>query len=111
MSDRFQTNPPDDLLSKLVRSHPPLPPWLGRRLLRADEEVTWVRGPRRSPEWERYVTHPALVLPGLLLAAVCLWTGRLEAGSWSELSSLLAVAAGVLVLGPIIVLGISAGYF
>jgi hypothetical protein len=111
MSDRLQINPPDDLLPKIVLSHPALPPWLARRLLRADEEVTWVRGPRWGPWWERYVTHPALMLPGLLLAAVCLWAGRREAGSWSELSPLLAVAAGVLVLGPLFVLGIAAGYF
>jgi hypothetical protein len=111
MSDNVQTNPFGDPLANILRPYPALPAWLARRLLRADERVTWVRGPRLTPWWERYVTHPALFLVALALGAVCLETGRLRAGSWSELPALPILAAAGIVIGSIFVLGISAGYF
>src|SRR5438093_253744 len=53
----------------------PLPDWLQRRLLREGEEVTSVRGPRWSPSWERYVTHPVLFLGGLAAGVLILVAG------------------------------------
>jgi hypothetical protein len=109
--DHFQANPFDDPLPQVLRACPPLPVWLERRLLGEDEQITWVRGPRLNPSWERYATHPALFLFALVLGAAWVAAGRLAAGSWSDMSPLLFLVAGVLVVGSIFVLGISAGYF
>jgi hypothetical protein len=111
MSDFFQSNPIDGPPPKTFCLYPELPAWLARRLLRADEQITWVRGPWWNPWWERYVTHPALFLLALALGAACLWAGRLSAQSWSKMPPLPAVAAAAIVLGAIFVIGISAGYF
>src|SRR6266571_9210112 len=111
MSAGFETDPFANPMARVLRLYPPLPAWLARHLLRAGEHVTWVRGPRWNPWWERYVTHPALFLFALALGTACLGAGRLDAGSWSEIEPLLALAAGGIVLGSILVLGISAGYF
>ncbi len=119
MSDHFQTEPfnsrPADSfdarLSIDISNHRALPPWLARLLLRADEEITWVRGPRWNPWWERYVTHPVLVFYALGMGVVLLAAGRLHAGSWSEVPPLLALAAPAIVLVSLFVVGICAGYF
>jgi hypothetical protein len=80
-------------------------------LLRAGEQVAWVRGPGLNPPWERYVTHPALFLFALALGAVCAAAGWLSAGWQPGALPLSLLAAGGLVVGSIIVLGLSAGYF
>jgi hypothetical protein len=88
---------------------PSLPVWLSRRLLRAGETVTWVRGPRYNPSWERYITHPALLLvpalPGVVVMGIAAQVGGAPAA--------LAVAAVTfaLVLPLLFVVGFSAGYF
>jgi hypothetical protein len=115
MSDE-QTQP--DLLSAslpdITRPHPALPDWVARRLLGADERITWVCGPRFNPHWERYVTHPALFVGALAVGAVLLGAGRLCSESWRVMPPLAVaavVAAPILVLASVFVLGISAAYF
>src|SRR5437868_5836762 len=98
MSDRSQQDVFDARDPDRFRLFPPLPPWLARRLLRPDERVTWVRGPRFNPWWERYVTHPALFLLALALGAACLGAARLIAGSWAAVPAPPALIAGGLVL-------------
>src|SRR5437763_1009219 len=106
-TDPFDTPPPPPVL----RRPPALPAWLARRLLRPNEEITWVRGPRFNPEWERYVTHPALILVALAVAAVCVVAGRLSVSSWSELHPVPGLAAIGIVFGAIAVLAFFNGYF
>ena len=79
MPDPFEIDSFADQMARVLRLYPPLPAWLERRLLRANERVTWVRGPRWNPWWERYVTHPAMFVVALALGAVCLGAGRLGA--------------------------------
>jgi hypothetical protein len=115
MSEQFQSKPfdatPADLTLPDISLPPPvLPSWLERRFP-MHEQITWVRGPRSNPSWERYVTHPVLFVVALALAAVCLGAGWLIGGSWSAMPVLVAVAAGVIVVGSIFVLAIFAGYF
>jgi hypothetical protein len=110
MSDEFQTariDPPP----AISLPYRPLPPWLARRLLRPEEQVTWVRSPRWNPSWERYATHPALFLVALAVAAACVGIARLCAGSWSELHPAPAVVAVSLVFGSVYVLAIANAYF
>ena len=108
MSDRFQ---PDTLAqpSAVAGQCPPLPRWLAGRLLRGDERITWVVGPRFNPEWERYVTHPVLFLAALTVGAAFVWAGWLMAGAEGAVAA--ALAGGAVVLGSIFVLGFSSGYF
>jgi hypothetical protein len=108
MSERFPTDP---LVAPLpdIRLHAPLPPWLERRLLGPREHITWVRGPRFNSSWERYVTHPALFLFALALAAGLLIVG-LSWGAPGDFELLFAGAIAI-VYGTIIALGIFAGYF
>jgi hypothetical protein len=81
-------------------------------LLRPEETITWVAGPRRNPSWERYITHPGLFLLALLLGAAGIFAGRLITGSWSGTPkvALYSTAAG-LVYVTILVLGLSNAYF
>jgi hypothetical protein len=109
--DRFQIDSFNGGVRDIAWHYPPLPPWLERRLLRANEKVTWVRGPRWQPWWERYVTHPGLFLVAAGLGAGCVGIGRLLAGSWSQMPDLPAAAAGFIMLASILVLALSAGYF
>jgi len=119
-TDKFDTEPelPDvpDVsrrypLRQEFPEQPPLPWWIADRLLQPNETVTWVRGPKFNPSWERYITHPALFLIALAFAAVCLLTGRLMGGSWADMPIPLFLLPPALVLGSIFVLGISNGYF
>jgi hypothetical protein len=114
MSDRFPTDPAGPYKAPapdLFRQHPPLPPWLARRLLRPDEEVTWVRGPRFNPFWERYVTHFGLFLAALAVAGACVALGRLSADSWAAMPVAPVLVAIGLVFGTIYVLAIANAYF
>ncbi len=111
MSDRFQTDAFDARPPTLVGRSSPLPSWLARRLLRNDEQVAWVRGPRFNPSWERYVTHISLFLAALGFGVVLTATGWLFAEMWPPMVlPAVLVAAGV-VLGSIILLGLCCGYF
>src|SRR5262245_55265228 len=105
-ADEFDAQPPDVAVPPLA-----LPGWLADRLLRADEKVTWVYGPRWNPPWERYVTHPALFLVALALAAGCLAAGWRISDTQRTVLPLAAFAAGAIVLGSIFVLGLASGYF
>jgi hypothetical protein len=111
MSDRFQPDLSGAQMPDLSRSYTPLPGWLADRLLGEGEQITWVRGPRWTPAYEGYLTHPALFLAALALAAVFVGAGLLSAGGWSAISPLPVLAAGGIVLGSIFVLGICSGYF
>ncbi len=117
MSDRFHTDafdarPPD------LHEHPdvarpltPLPSWLARRLLREDEQVAWVRGPRFNPSWERYVTHPLLFFAALAVGAFCVAVASLLDEFWPAVMLPTFLFAGALVLASIMVLGLCCGYF
>jgi hypothetical protein len=89
----------------------PLPSWLARRRLRPGEVVTWVRGPRFSPRWERFVTHPGLFVVALLLALACVGVARALAGSWAQMPLAPPLVAVGLLVGSIYVLAISNAYF
>jgi len=89
----------------------PVPAWLARRLLRQGEQILWVRGPRRNPSFEPYLTHPALLLAALAVGAACLGAAWLTAGSWAQMPVWPALTAGGLVLGAVYVLGIGNAYF
>src|SRR5262249_19531082 len=110
MSDRFQTEPFTAPALTISHKHPPLPGWLASRLFGPDEQIVWVRGPWFTPSWERYATHPSLLLPALLFAWALLMAARLIAGGWGPLLPVVLVAGGTVVL-TLFVLGISAGYF
>ncbi len=111
MHDRSEIDAFDAHAPEISMPFPQLPAWLGRRLLQANEEITWVCGPRFNPSWERCVTHPALFIFALALGAACLGAGWLldEAG-FDALMPAALIAAGI-VLASIFVLGICSGYF
>jgi hypothetical protein len=111
MADPFQNDAFDEPPPDISWDAPPLPRWLARRLLRPDEHISWVRGPRRNPFWEPYVTHPLLFLVALALAVGCVWAGRVMVKTWSEIPPALVVTAGGLVLGSIYVLAIANAFF
>lgn len=111
MAERLQNDVPSFRAPDLIEPFQHLPGWLADRLLRPEEKVTWVRGPLFNPWWERYVTHPALLLVAMVLSAICLAVVRLIG---RELTDFYVVAVGcflLLVIPTIIVLGISNGYF
>jgi hypothetical protein len=111
MYDRFYTDPydPEDL--EVAEPFTPLPAWLADRLLQPGETITWVRGPRLNPPWERYVTHPALLLAALALGAAAVAAGWEAPGADAETRGALVVAAAGIVLASVFVLGFSSGYF
>lgn len=113
MSERFQTDVSDFRAPILVKLFRPLPGWLADRLLKAGEKVTWVRGPRFNPAWERYVTHPALALflLGLVLGTAIVALGCLHLDSRPDIAVYMTVAFCLVVVPSIIVLGIANGYF
>jgi hypothetical protein len=111
MSERFPTDLPDFRVPDLIEIFRPLPNWLAQRLLRSNEKVTWVRGPWFNPSWERYITHPALILFVLAPGALCLafgWLNQVDPGVLVFGAFFYFVAFGV---PTIIVLGIANGYF
>ncbi len=108
MSDRY----PNDTFARpadVAGQCPPLPPWLADRLLKGDEQVTWVVGPRINPDWERYVAHPLLFVAALAIGIACATVGGLARGTEG------AVVGGLIgwavVLASIFVLGFASGYF
>ncbi len=111
MSERFLNDVPHFRAPDLIEPFQYLPGWLADRLLRPEEKVTWVRGPWFHPPWERYVTHPALMLVALALSGLCAGLVRLFS---KDLIDLYAAAFGcfiLLIIPTIIVLGIANGYF
>jgi hypothetical protein len=111
MSDRFQKDLPDFRLPDLIEPFQYLPGWLADRLLRPDEKVTWVRGPRFSPACERYITHPALFFFAVASGAVIVGVGRLAGGGTPEPFVIAFLIAGFLVISSVIVLGLTNGHF
>ena len=109
--DRRRDYPDDDRPRPPSRRHPPLPPWLARRLLQPDEQVTWVAGPRFNPSWEKYVTHPLLFVAALALGAVCVAAGWLLNAASPGMLVAGGLAAFSLFVGSIIILGVFCGYF
>jgi len=104
MSDRY-----DVRAREVSGDFLPLPEWLSRRLLRRDEVVTWVRGPRSNPPVERYITHPLLFVFALLVGAVGIVLGRAVFGVWMHPFTF--GAAAVLFFGSVFVLAISNAHF
>jgi len=115
MSDQFRSEPFESRLAKISLRNPLLPAWLARRLLAPGEEITYVRGPRRSPGWERYVTHPVLALAAVGVGIVWFWIARgiesLTENPESGLATLAVFAAVGLVLATVFVLGLASGHF
>jgi hypothetical protein len=105
---------PDDTnnlrLPDVADEFPPLPWWLQRRLLRPDEKVTWILGPRLNPGWERFVTHPLLFVFALGFAVLVVALGLLITGFKT-----LPIAAGLIglfiVFGSVFLLALSNAYF
>jgi hypothetical protein len=114
MSDRSPTEAFSSQLPQPVPDppglFPPLPPWLADRLLRPDETITWVYGPRFNPSWERYVTHPALFVLALAFGVFSVLASTLIAGG-SEVPVLVGLAAAGLLLAVVFVLALASGYF
>lgn len=111
MPERFPTDVPDFRVPALIELFHPLPSWLADRLLRPDEQVTWVRGPWFNPSWERYVTHPALILFVLVPGAIGLGLGWLNQVDSPRLFFGAFSYFVVLCVPMIIVLGVANGYF
>jgi hypothetical protein len=111
MSDRYRDDDDRDERRDIDERHPPLPSWLATRLLRPDEQLTWVCGPRHSPPLERYITHPGLFLVALGLIVLCVAMGRMLAGSWRDFPVVCVVLSGALFLGSIILLALANAYF
>jgi hypothetical protein len=111
MSERFQKDVPAFQAMDVVELFQPLPGWLADRLLKPDEKVTWVRGPRFNPSWECYVTHPALLLLALAFGAASVGLAWLVFGGTPTILAVVGMAAGLVVIATIIVLGIANGYF
>jgi hypothetical protein len=108
MSERFQTDTfaqPAEVAGQC----PPLPPWLAGRLLKGDEQITWVVGPWFNPDWERYVTHPLLFLAALAVGMAVVAVGGVTGGT--EGAVVAALAGGAVVLASVFVLGFANGYF
>jgi hypothetical protein len=111
MSDRSRYDPADDSPPDGPRDFPPLPAWIANRLLRPNEKVAWVRGPRLNPTWERYVTDPRMLLVVVAVGAVGVGLAALNT-DW--LPEALPISIGVAVGGVLLsiaVLGFFAGYF
>jgi hypothetical protein len=109
--ERFPNDFRNPAWPEVTWPYPPLPSWLAARLLRSGEKVTWVRGPRLNPPWERHVTHPVLLFYALCLGAAFWGLGRLLARPGAGMPLVPGLAAGGLVLGAIFVLGFASGYF
>lgn len=114
MSERFQTDLPDLRVADYVGLFQPLPGWLAERLLKPDEKVAWVRGPWFNPFWERYLTHPALLLVSVALSVLgvgLVWLTRERQADPADLI-ITSVGSFLLIIVPtIIVLGLANGYF
>ncbi len=112
MIDPLEANPFKLPSAAPLGTYRPLPSWLARRLLRRDEQVTWVRGPRWNPGLERYITHPGLFLFALALAALCLGAGWLHAAAnrtrFPEAAILVAAAV---FFGAVLILAYANAYF
>jgi hypothetical protein len=111
MSDRSRTEGFDPRAPQFRGQCPPLPWWIADRLLRPDEKVDWVYGPKANPPWERYVTHPALFLAALVLGALCFGAGLLVSVKTSEIPMIPCMAAVLVVIGSVFVLAFSNAYF
>jgi hypothetical protein len=105
----FQSEPPGAEPPPILSTTSPLPSWVARKILRPHETVSWVRGPRLNPNWERYATHPALILFPLLLGFVALCAAVQTTGSAGVFPAIIFTVA--ISLPFIFVMGISAGYF
>ena len=97
MPDPVQTDVFGEPIPNVVGRHPPVPAWIAARHLRDHEEVTWVVGPRFNPSWERYVTHPMLLLGAVIVSVVLIAAGWLMTELWEFL---LLAAVLVAVAGP-----------
>jgi hypothetical protein len=111
MADEFQAHPTQGRSFKLEVDQLPLPAWLARRLLRSGEHITFARGPKQSPWWERYVTHPAFLLLGVVL---CVFWG-LALGpiddSWIALKNSAPFVMLMIMVANLLALGIACGHF
>jgi hypothetical protein len=105
----FQGIPAELSSPPIVSASAPFPDWISRRLLRPGETVTWVRGPRHSPSWERYITHPALILVPVVPGVLVMVVAAQAAGAGAAMAVCAITFACALPF--LFVLGFSAGYF
>jgi hypothetical protein len=114
MSERIQQGVPDLRLPHFIEQLKPLPSWLADRLLRPDEKVAWVRGPRFNPSWERYATNPVLIFVAPLVGVIFLSLVWSYFKRQSELAPLTVLVPGgffVFFLPTLFIVGIASGYF
>jgi hypothetical protein len=109
--DRDDSRRDDPPRREAARKGPPLPAFLARRLLRKGEEVASVRGPRSSPVWEPYLTHPAAVAVGFAAAVVIFLVGGLAVDWDGQLMAAPGIAAVVVAGGGLALVAVAAGYF
>lgn len=110
-TERFDAEPRQAGAAHTAHQYPPLPAFLARRLLRDDEQVTFVRGPWFAPWWERHVTHISFILVAGLLAVAVIAAGIQYAGSLKEMPILPGVIALGLIFGSIGVTAFFCGLF
>jgi hypothetical protein len=111
MSGRFQDSDSDFRTPRIVEPSQTLPGWLADRLLQPNEKVEWVRGPRFTPSWERYITHPGLFFAAAALAACCVGAAVSYAKGQNEVILPVIALSGAIVIVAILVLAYSSGYF
>jgi len=111
MSDQIHPKPADGKPLNLRVHYLPLPAWIARSLLRPGEAITFVRGPRGNPTWERYATHPALFFVAVVIGAGWCIVTRSLVDPESGMQFVALVAAGSLTLLSVFVLGIASGHF
>lgn len=110
-TERFDGYDRDDGDREVGSKGPPLPGHLARRLLRSDEEVVSVNGPRWSPSWEPFLTHPLVVLVGIALAVGAVALGGMVLG-WDNLAmGGVGVFALLSSFGSLILVAFMAGWF
>jgi hypothetical protein len=111
MSEHYQTERTDRPVPDVSWAGPALPDWLRERHLDHNEKVAWVYGPASNPSWERYVTHPALLLYTLAVGLVVVAGATLARGSWTEGVTVVAFLCFLLVIASIFVLAVFNGHF
>jgi hypothetical protein len=82
-------------------------------LLQPGEEITFMRGPKHNPWWERYLTHPAFILLGV---ALCLFWGYVtwlldDSGAWAGVKTFAPLVMIGIMIASVFVLAISCGHF
>ncbi len=111
MSDPSKNRSSTDGSDDVSLPPPRLPGWLAVRLLQQGENVEWVSGPRATPRWEPFATHPLLIFAAATVAAAWVGLALHSVGSFEKLPPLPVLGAGAIFVGSIFVVGGCCGYF